>query len=245
MQKIDVNEMYGKPSLLKKEEFLIEYNVSENGLTDADIKTRISKYGMNETKQSRPKRWYHYLAGSLFSPFNSILLGIIFVLIYTDIILPEVASYANIIVIIILILASTLLSFFEEFRANKAANKLKELVSTTCTVLRNGQEIKIPVKDLTVGDVVLLSAGDMVPADIRVVEAKDLYIGQSSLTGESDAVRKNVESDNSFIEDITDIDTVCFMGTNVISGYGKGIVFGIGDNTYFGAVADTINLRKT
>lgn len=126
---------------------------------------------------------------SLFSPFNAILLGIALVLIYTDIILAENPNPANIIVIVCLVLISTFLEFFEEYRSNKAAEKLKEMVQTKGTVIRNGEKIKIPFKDFTVGDIVSLSAGDMVPADLRVLEAKDLFVGQSSITGESDSIK--------------------------------------------------------
>ena len=195
---------------------------------------------------SKPKRWYNYLLESLFSPFNCILLGIVAILFYTDVYLAEKPSYANIIVIAILVSASTLLEFFEEYRSNKAAEKLKELVATTTTVLRNGKEIQIPIKEIVLGDIVILSAGSMIPADLRVIEAKDLYVGQSSLTGESDAVRKNVNSDISMedLDNISDLDTICFMGTNVISGTAKCVVIKTADSTYFGKVAHTITTGK-
>ena len=195
---------------------------------------------------SKPKRWYNYLLESLFSPFNCILLGIVAILFYTDVYLAEKPSYANIIVIAILVSASTLLEFFEEYRSNKAAEKLKELVATTTTVLRNGKEIQIPIKEIVLGDIVILSAGSMIPADLRVIEAKDLYVGQSSLTGESDAVRKNVNSDISMedLDNISDLDTLCFMGTNVISGTAKCVVVKTADSTYFGKVAHTITTGK-
>lgn len=195
---------------------------------------------------SKPKRWYNYLLESLFSPFNCILLGIVAILFYTDVYLAEKPSYANIIVIAILVSASTLLEFFEEYRSNKAAEKLKELVATTTTVLRNGKEIQIPIKEIVLGDIVILSAGSMISADLRVIEAKDLYVGQSSLTGESDAVRKNVNSDISMedLDNISDLDTICFMGTNVISGTAKCVVIKTADSTYFGKVAHTITTGK-
>lgn len=160
--------------------------------------------------------------------------------------LAEVPSYANIIVIAILVTASTLLEFFEEYRSNKAAEKLKELVATTATVLRDGKEVQIPIKEITLGDIVILSAGSMIPADLRVLEAKDLYVGQSSLTGESDAVRKVSSSEISLneLDSISDLDTICFMGTNVISGSAKCAVIKTADSTYFGKVAHTITTGK-
>ena len=248
---IQINKEYGQAALLEKDEFKKQFNVNEEiGLTKDKVLENTKKYGVNEIKGSKPKKWYHYFFESLFSPFNCILMGIIIVLLYTDVYLPEVPSYANIIVITVLIVASTLLEFFEEYRSNRAAQKLKELVQTTSTVLRDGEEVNIPIKEVTVGDIVLLSAGSMIPADLRIIEAKDLYVGQSSLTGESDAVRKepnsllNNEAEEPVIDNISDMDTICFMGTSVITGSGIGVVVKTGDDTYFGKIAHTLTTGK-
>ena len=247
-QKEDLNikDMYGSHCILSKDDFLLKYNFNENGLSSQQAQEMIAKNGVNQVSQSKPKKWYNYFFESLFSSFNTILLGISLVLLYTDVVIPETPSYANIIVILVLVIASTLLEFFEEFRSNRAAEKLKELVGTTTLVLRDGKEIKIPIHNITIGDVVLLSSGSMIPADLRIIEAKDLYVGQSSLTGESDAVKKSVNSElnSNDINSITDLDTICFMGTNVISGSAKGIVIKIADDTYFGKIAHTLTNRK-
>ena len=245
-EEVNVSKLYGNECILPKEEFIKEYKVNENGLSSNVAEDKLHKYGFNEITQAKPKRWYNYLFESLFSPFNCILLGIVAILFYTDVYLPETPSYANIIVIAILVSASTLLEFFEEYRSNKAAEKLKELVATTTTVIRDGKEIQIPIKEIVLGDIVILSAGSMIPADLRVLEAKDLYVGQSSLTGESDAVRKNVNSELSIedLDNISDLDTICFMGTNVISGSAKCVVIKTADSTYFGKVAHTITTGK-
>lgn len=248
---IQINKEYGQAALLEKDEFKKQFNVNEEiGLTKDKVLENTKKYGVNEIKGSKPKKWYNYFFESLFSAFNCILMGIIIVLLYTDVYLPEVPSYANIIVIAVLIVASTLLEFFEEYRSNRAAQKLKELVQTTSTVLRDGEEVNIPIKEVTVGDIVLLSAGSMIPADLRIIEAKDLYVGQSSLTGESDAVRKepnsllNNEAEETVIDNISDMDTICFMGTSVITGSGIGVVVKTGDDTYFGKIAHTLTSGK-
>lgn len=243
---INIDKVYGKDALSSVDDFIKNNNVDlKNGLRDEQVKVNTEKYGTNEIKGSRPKKWYNYFLESLFSPFNSILMGIILVLLYTDVYLSTEPSWANIIVIAVLIITSTLLEFFEEFRSNKAAEKLKELVATTVNVLRDGEEKKIPIKDVTVGDIVSLSAGSMIPADVRIIEAKDLYVGQSSLTGESDAVRKESYSNiNEKIENISEIDTICFMGTNVISGSAKGVAIKTGDGTYFGKIANTLITGK-
>ena len=237
--------MYEKECTLKVEEFLKEYNYKKRGLNSNEVKNNFTKYGKNIIKQKKPKQWYNYLFESMFSTFNLILLGIVIVLIYTDVILSNPPNYANIIVILVLITASTLLEFFEVYRSNKAAEKLKNLVSVKTTVIRNGKITKVPSSNITIGDVVVLSAGDLIPADLRIIEAKDLYVVQSSLTGESDSVKKVAESEQKGkIEDITDLDTICFMGTNVMSGSAKGIVINVGDKTYFGEIADNITDEK-
>lgn len=244
---LDVKSFYGEDCILDAEKFKEKYKISENGISSSKATENIKNLGLNQIKGSKPKKWYNYFFSSLFSPFNSILLGITLILIYTDIILPENPSPANIIVITVLIIVSTLLEFIEEFRSNNAAEKLKKLVETTATVIRNGKKIKIPIKEVTLGDTVILSAGDMIPADIRLIESKDLYVGQSSITGESDAVRKLTNTEIKSIDDIesiTDLDTICFMGTNVISGSAKAVVIKTGDNTYFGKVAHTLTQGK-
>ena len=245
-EEVNVNKMYGQECILKKEEFMEKYHVKENGLTSSEAQEKINKYGFNEIRQAKPKRWYNYFFESLFSPFNCILLGIVLILIYTDIYLPETPSYANILVIAILVITSTFLDFFEEYRSNKAAQALQNIVTITANVLRDNKEVKIPIKDVTLGDVVLLSAGSMIPADLRIIEAKDLYVGQSSLTGESDSVKKVVNSEisDNDLDSLADLDTICFMGTNVISGSAKGIVIKTGDSTYFGKIAHTISQGK-
>lgn len=243
---VDINKMYASESKIEKDEFIQKYRIKENGITNEEAETKLQKLGPNEIRQAKPKKWYNYFWESLVTPFNCILIGIALILTYTDVILPETPSYANIIVIAILVIASTLLDFFEEFRSNKAAEKLKKMVATKTTVIRNGQKKDIPIKNVVIGDTVVLSAGSMIPADLRVIEAKDLYVGQSSLTGESDSVKKTVELEDKEdeIDNISDFDNICFMGTNVVSGSAKGVVIKTADSTYFGKIAHTITAGK-
>ena len=245
-ENVDVLKMYGEDSTTQRDEFLKKHNLNEKGLTSKQAEINIKKFGLNETKKAKPKKWYNYLLQSLLTPFNCILIGISIILIYTDIYLAIEPSYANIIVIAILVTASTLLDFFESYRSNKAAEKLREIVETTTTVIRDNKEINIPVKNVTLGDIVLLSAGSIIPADLRIIESKDLYVGQASLTGESDNIKKTVELENNQeeLDSISDFDNICFMGTNVISGSAKGVVIKIGDSTYFGKLANTVTSGK-
>ena len=245
-ENVDVLKMYGEDSTTQRDEFLKKHNLNEKGLTSKQAEINIKKLGLNETKKAKPKKWYNYLLQSLLTPFNCILIGISIILIYTDIYLAIEPSYANIIVIAILVTASTLLDFFESYRSNKAAEKLREIVETTTTVIRDNKEINIPVKNVTLGDIVLLSAGSIIPADLRIIESKDLYVGQASLTGESDNIKKTVELENNQeeLDSISDFDNICFMGTNVVSGSAKGVVIKVGDSTYFGKIANTVTSGK-
>lgn len=245
-ENVDVLKMYGEDSTTQRDEFLKKHNLNEKGLTSKQAEINIKKIGLNETKKAKPKKWYNYLLQSLLTPFNCILIGISIILIYTDIYLAIEPSYANIIVIVILVTASTLLDFFESYRSNKAAEKLREIVETTTTVIRDNKEINIPVKNVTLGDIVLLSAGSIIPADLRIIESKDLYVGQASLTGESDNIKKTVELENNQeeLDSISDFDNICFMGTNVVSGSAKGVVIKVGDSTYFGKIANTVTSGK-
>ena len=245
-ENVDVLKMYGEDSTTQRDEFLKKHNLNEKGLTSKQAEINIKKFGLNETKKAKPKKWYNYLLQSLLTPFNCILIGISIILIYTDIYLAIEPSYANIIVIAILVTASTLLDFFESYRSNKAAEKLREIVETTTTVIRDNKEINIPVKNVTLGDIVLLSAGSIIPADLRIIESKDLYVGQASLTGESDNIKKTVELEKNQeeLDSISDFDNICFMGTNVVSGSAKGVVIKIGDSTYFGKIANTVTSGK-
>ena len=245
-ENVDVLKMYGEDSTTQRDEFLKKHNLNEKGLTSKQAEINIKKFGLNETKKAKPKKWYNYLLQSLLTPFNCILIGISIILIYTDIYLAIEPSYANIIVIAILVTASTLLDFFESYRSNKAAEKLREIVETTTIVIRDNKEINIPVKNVTLGDIVLLSAGSIIPADLRIIESKDLYVGQASLTGESDNIKKTVELENNQeeLDSISDFDNICFMGTNVVSGSAKGVVIKVGDSTYFGKIANTVTSGK-
>ena len=245
-ENVDVLKMYGEDSTTKRDEFLKKHNLNEKGLTSKQAEINIKEFGLNETKKAKPKKWYNYLLQSLLTPFNCILIGISIILIYTDIYLAIEPSYANIIVIAILVTASTLLDFFESYRSNKAAEKLREIVETTTTVIRDNKEINIPVKNVTLGDIVLLSAGSIIPADLRIIESKDLYVGQASLTGESDNIKKTVELEKNQeqLDSISDFDNICFMGTNVVSGSAKGVVIKVGDSTYFGKIANTVTSGK-
>jgi P-type Mg2+ transporter len=144
------------------------------------------------------------------------------------------------VVIMVMVLLGVVLRFFQEVRADNAAEKLKAMIHTTATVIRGGNETEVALKMLVPGDVIKLSAGDMVPGDVRLLATKDLFVNQAALTGESVAVEKlaapgPVPAQNPF--ERTD---VCLLGSNVESGFGKAVVVSTGDPTYFGSLATSI-----
>ena len=150
---------------------------------------------------------------------------------------PDDFNFVTVAIIFTMVFLSGTLRFIQESRSGSAAEKLLSLITTTCTVTRKGQEREeIPLQDLVVGDVVHLSAGDMVPADVRILEAKDLFVSQASLTGESEPVEKTpLQSDRK--EAAADYSNIAFMGSNVISGSAAAVAVCVGDNTLFGSMA--------
>ncbi len=246
--KVDIKKLYGRECISSINEFISSIRTDINmGLTNKQVQENYEKYGKNELISSKPKKWYQFFLSSLITPFNMILIGIIVVLIYTDVYLTNPPSYANIIVIIALILLSTFLEFFIVYKSNKDAANLKKLIQTTSTVIRNGKKESIPVANLTVGDIVVLSAGDLIPGDLRLIESNNLHVSQSSLTGESEAIEKFTDTELQSIEEIesiTDLDNICFMGTNVTSGAGKGVIFKTANDTYFGKISAAVNTGK-
>ena len=173
------------------------------------------------------------------------LVAVAVVSLFTDVILaaPEDRSFKTIIVLVTMVLLGTVIRFWQEFRSNAAAAKLKAMVSSTAAVLRAGMERpqEIPIATLVPGDIVYLSAGDMVPADVRLLSAKDLFVSQAMLTGESIPLEKQaVAARPDPARSPLDAETACFMGTNVVSGTGVAVIVATGDATYFGAMAKDI-----
>jgi Mg2+-importing ATPase len=220
---------------------------SPNGLTEEQVEKRRARYGLNEVSHEKPPTWYQQLFRAFLTPFNGVLFAVSIVSLFTDVIFaaPEDRSLRTIFVLNAMVLLSTLLRFWQEFRSNKAAEDLKAMVTSTTAVLRAGMERpqELPIASLVPGDIIYLSAGDMIPADVRLLTAKDLFVSQAMLTGESIPVEKyplpltkTPGSSHPPLEQ----ETACFMGTNVVSGTATAIVAATGDVTYFGAVAKDI-----
>ncbi len=154
--------------------------------------------------------------------------------------MPEDFDPLTVIIILTMVFISGALRFVQESRSGNAAEKLLAMITTTCTVTRKEQEkIEIPLDDVVVGDIVHLSAGDMIPADVRILDAKDLFVSQASLTGESEPIEKTPHKCE-IKDNITDYTNIAFMGSNVISGSAIAVVISTGDNTLFGSMATAV-----
>ena len=231
------------------EEALTRLQASRSGLTAEEVEARREQYGANEVSHERPPTWYQQLFHAFLTPFNGVLFAVSVVSLFSDVIFadPDDRSFRTIIVLVTMILLSTLLRFWQEFRSNKAAEELKAMVTSTAAVLRAGMDRpqELPIHDLVPGDIVYLSAGDMVPADVRLIATKDLFVSQAMLTGESIPLEKYAvppgkQTQAEPSQNVLDRETACFMGTNIVSGTAVAVVAATGDATCFGAMAKEI-----
>lgn len=233
-----------------KVEDIKEYlNINLSGLTEDEVDESRDKYGSNKVKKEKKKSIPERLAEAFINPFTVVLICLAVVSTVTDIIFPILHMFGNtkkdfnpvtVIIILTMVFVSGVLRFIQESRSGDAAAKLLAMITTTCTVTRqNKSHIEIPLDEVVVGDIVYLSAGDMIPADVRIIEAKDLFVSQSSLSGESEPIEKLAivceKKDN-----ITEYTNIAFMGSNVISGSAAAIVVSVGDNTLFGSMTSAI-----
>ncbi|WP_289049779.1 magnesium-translocating P-type ATPase [uncultured Acidaminococcus sp.] len=232
---------------LEKSELLRKLGSTEKGLAPDQIEKNRDAYGANKVTREKKKTLPQRLAEAFINPFTVILFVLAGVSTVTDIILPwragdwENFNPVTVCIILTLLLISGCLRFIQEARSGDAAAKLLELITTTCTVIREGKRREVPLQDVVAGDLVFLSTGDMVPADLRILEAKDLFVSQSSLTGESAPQEKvPAVATGSGHKAVTELDNLAFMGTNVISGSATGVVVRTGDKTLFGSLASSM-----
>lgn len=179
------------------------------------------------------------------NPFIGVLTVLIIISYFLDVYLasPEEKDFTSIAIIATMVILSTILRFWQEYKASVSSESLQKMVTNTCTVIRdNGTEQETGISSLVPGDIVKLAAGDMIPADIRIVETKDLFVSQGTLTGESESIEKKPVADCKCdtIRTIVELDNICFMGSNVVSGSATGIVVSTGNNTYLGTIAKSI-----
>ena len=215
------------------------------GLTEEQVDEHRAQFGANRVTHEKAKPLGARIVEAFINPFTAILLCLALVSCATDIFIPlwnhspEEVSPVTVVIILTMVIISGTLRFVQESRSGHAAEKLLAMITTTCTVTRKpGGTQELALEELVVGDIIHLSAGDMVPADVRILEAKDLFISQSAMTGESDPVEKFAHSCE-HTASVTDCSNLAFMGTNVISGAASAVVVAVGDDTLFGAIASS------
>ena len=240
MKKGDVNEVV-KPkyyySKISGEDSLKELQSSKEGLSDREVSIRLSRYGYNEAAKKVRKSVFSRIFSKFLNPLVLILLVIVaFSLFFGEKI--------NAIIISVMIAISIIIDFFQEYNSEKAVEKLNELIKTKVTVYRDKKEKEINIRDLVPGDIVLLFPGDMVPADLRIISSNELFINQSSLTGESIPVRKTPDILDTTSDSISGLNNLAFMGSSVVSGNGLGLVTNTGLSTEFGEISKVIASDK-
>ena len=217
-----------------------ELEISEEGLSQSQVELMREKYGINSFSKRRNDTMLRLLRRAFINPFNSILLVLGIISLVTDVVL--VSNFARnattAVIIFSMILISGTIRLVQEIRAKNASKQLNRLIHESITVRRAGEVKEISADELVVGDIVLLSAGDRVPADMRLIKVNDLFISQAAITGESAILEKNAQAlSYSNSESLTQLENLAFMATTVISGKGEGIVLAVGKDTLYGSFA--------
>lgn len=208
-------------------------NSTKQGISNEEAEDRLNQFGFNEIAREKRKSWLLGLWNNVKNPLV-ILLTVLGIISYLT------GDLRATVIIFTMVLLGIILRVVQENRADKAAEELQAMVLTTATVIRDGIRQEISLKNLVPGDIVTLSAGDMVPADLRLLAAKDLFVNQSALTGESLPIEKIPQFEENEAADPFEISNLLFLGTNVVSGTGHAIVVQTGSSTYFGSLATSI-----
>ncbi|MGC8895234.1 MAG: magnesium-translocating P-type ATPase [Candidatus Bathyarchaeia archaeon] len=243
-EKLDGNEIVSRvlPSTeelltLPVQELFTRLNTSLLGLSSEEAEERIRVYGYNEIVKKKKR----IVVVDFLSHFKSPL---IIILLVAGLISGFFGEVINTIIIFAIVMLSVILDFYQEFRAESAAEMLKQRVATTATTVRDGVKREVKLSEIVPGDIIYLSAGDIVPADARVISAKDLFVNQSVLTGESFPVEKTAVPLKSYVSAITEWNNYLFMGTSVVSGTATAVVVKTGSLTEFGKIAKRLVSRE-
>lgn len=237
-----ISEALIKYAHMPLSEIFAKLKTSENGLDSTEVEQRIEEYGLNEVVHDTSNTWQFLLLNNLKNPFV-VLLSVLCIISFF---LGELDA---VVIIACMVVIGVVMRFIQEYRSSQAAEKLKKLVSVKATVKRfQGTESKlqeIDIKQLVPGDIIHLSAGDLIPADVRLVSAKELYISQGTLTGES----LPIEKDESFkakegTSNPLEMPNLCFMGTNVLNGTALAVILNTSNQTYFGSMAKMLSNQR-
>ena len=225
------------------QDVLSSFGTDKSGFSSESATSLLKKYGMNLATRKEKASIFNMLASSFLNPFSMILLVIMAVSVFTDIIMAHENDYSKIIILSVIILISGATDFVQGLKSRRSMEALLSMVSNTAHVMRDGKLTEINVSEVVPGDIVKLAAGDIIPADIRIIENKDLYVSQSTLTGEAIPVEK-FAGEESGDKNIFELRNICFMGTNVVSGSATAVVLSTGKNTYFGSMSRSMQSVK-
>lgn len=232
-EKKSKNNQFKELGYLKEEAVLKQLKSNALGLSNQEAEKRLEEFGLNEVAAQKPVSWYQLVFQAFKDPF-------IYVLTLLLVVSAATKDFEASIVMAMMILFSAGLHFIQEYRSQKASLALKELIETTCAVTRDGVTKEVPIDEVVPGDIVTLSTGDLIPADSRLIWAKDLFVNQSSMTGESMPIEKLASlKKEKEISQLTalDLPNLLFMDTDVLSGQGKVVVVKTGEDTLFGDIA--------
>lgn len=229
-----------------KNEVLKQLHTTINGLNPVQAKQRLEQDGLNEVsnKEHHPK--LHFLIDAFMTPFTGVLLflaGLSFLTNYVFVPADQ-KDLSTVIIMIMMVLISGITSFVQNVKTSDAVDSLLNMVSVTTNVKRAGEDKELPTKDVVVGDIINLAAGDLVPADMYLLKSKDLFCSASSLNGESSPVEKMADQKPKESDNYLDYPNILYEGTNIVSGSGMGVVFATGDKTVFGNLARTLAQNK-
>ena len=233
-----IEDKLKKYSIMEKEELYNKLGSSIEGVSVVDVEEKLKEYGKNSIEIKNNNTIFNRIKEAIINPFNIVLILVAIVTFITDVVIATQKDYATFLLITGTIIISAIISLVQETKSENSVKKLKRMITNKIEVLRDDVLYVEDVQNIVPGDILKLSSGDMIPADVRFLEVKDLFIDQSSLTGESNPVEKYITLTQS--ESITDIANIGFMGTNVVRGTGIAIVIETGNNTYFGSMAKSL-----
>lgn len=221
------------------------FHTSKKGLSEEQADIAREQYGDNTISYGKKTPFILEVLKAYITPFTLVLIGLGLTSFTTDVVIaaPADRDYFGSAIIFTMVMISGTMTLIQSVRSNQAAEKLKSLVKVTATVRRKNQFLELPIEEIVCGDVVKLSAGDMIPADVRLTVTKDLFVSQSALTGESYPVEKKAESNVVTQDSETSYENMVFMGSNVISGSAEGVVIATGNRTLFGDVAKSLSTK--
>lgn len=234
-----------KEYLCSAEEVIREYSTSDNGLSAEEAAERLEKNGKNKLAEAKKESVFHRFLMQLADPMIIILIVAAVVSAITSVYEHEFPS--DVIIIMVVVIINAVLGVYQESKAEKAIEALQQIAAATSRVIRNGKTETVPSEELVTGDVVVLEAGDSVPADCRIISCASMKIEEAALTGESVPVEKTadiIDVEGSDDIPLGDRKNMCYMGSNVVYGHGKAVVAATGMDTEMGKIADALNDSK-